>query len=230
MPEFANSVEINYLKNWERHTLSVGLFYRYTENVIQSVKRLTDLGIMENTYENITYSQNAGAEIVAKNRLFNNYLDLTTSLSAYYYQLGANEEWDVAETNSFSWNARINANVKIISNLSAQITAYYNSPRIVAQGTVGDNYAMDLGLRANFLNKTLSLSLSVRDVLDSRTHTQNITWGENFYQENVNTTCGRSYRLTLTYNFGNMKAKKQKKNENTNEDSGEDMDNGMGSF
>ena len=49
MPEFANSVEINYLKNWERHTLSVGLFYRYTENVIQSVKRLTDLGIMENT-------------------------------------------------------------------------------------------------------------------------------------------------------------------------------------
>jgi len=230
MPEFANSVEINYLKNWERHTLSVGLFYRYTENVIQSVKRLTDLGIMENTYENITYSQNAGAEIVAKNRLFNNYLDLTTSLSAYYYQLGANEEWDVVETNSFSWNARINANVKIISNLSAQITAYYNSPRIVAQGTVGDNYAMDLGLRANFLNKTLSLSLSVRDVLDSRTHTQNITWGENFYQENANTTCGRSYRLTLTYNFGNMKAKKQKKNENTNEDSGEDMDNGMGSF
>ncbi|HPG55796.1 MAG TPA: outer membrane beta-barrel family protein [Candidatus Enterocola sp.] len=230
MPEFANSVEINYLKNWERHTLSVGLFYRYTENVIQSVKRLTDLGIMENTYENITYSQNAGAEIVAKNRLFNNYLDLTTSLSAYYYQLGANEEWNVAETNSFSWNARINANVKIISNLSAQITAYYNSPHIVAQGTVGDNYAMDLGLRANFLNKTLSLSLSVRDVLDSRTHTQNITWGENFYQENANTTCGRSYRLTLTYNFGNMKAKKQKKNENTNEDSYEDTDNGMGSF
>ena len=64
---------------------------------------------------------------------------------------------------------------------------------------------MDLGLRANFLNKTLSLSLSVRDVLGF-SYDANITWGENFIKK-CNTTCGRSYRLTLTYNFGNMKAK-----------------------
>ncbi|MBR4482468.1 MAG: TonB-dependent receptor family protein, partial [Paludibacteraceae bacterium] len=218
MPEFGNVVELNYLKDWEMHSLSASLFYNYTENVIQQVSRLITTDVMETTYENITYSQSAGAELVAKNRLFKNYLDLTTTISAYYYQLGANEEYKIKRTDSFSWNARINANVKIISNLSAQISAYYNSPRIVAQGSVDQNYGLDLGIKANFLNKKLSISFSVKDVLDSRKKGRSITESTNFHQESFRTSCDRSYRLTLTYNFGNMKSKnKDKKNGDRND-------------
>lgn len=218
MPEFGNVVELNYLKDWEMHSLSASLFYNYTENVIQQVSRLITTDVMENTYENITYSQSAGAELVAKNRLFKNYLDLTTTISAYYYQLGANEEYKIKRTDSFSWNARINANVKIISNLSAQISAYYNSPRIVAQGSVDQNYGLDLGIKANFLNKKLSISFSVKDVLDSRKKGRSITESTNFHQESFRTSCDRSYRLTLTYNFGNMRSKnKDKKNGDRND-------------
>ncbi len=226
MPEFGNAVELNYLKTWDMHTLSVQMFYRYTENVIQQVSKLNASDIMFTTYENITYAQNAGLEIVAKNRLFHNYLDLTTSLSGYYSQVGANEEYKIKETNSFSFNARINANVKIIDNLSAQVNLFYNSPRTQVQGSTDHNYGMDLGFKANFLNKKLSLSLSVRDVLNSRQRSENITYSDNFYQKSNNTTSGRNYRLTLTYNFGNMKGKKpnkQDQNSMGNDDFDEDF-------
>lgn len=218
MPEIGNVAEINYMKTWDRHTLTLGLFYRYTQDVIQQVSRLNaETDVMGTTYANITHSQNAGAEIIAKNRLFRNYLDLTTSVSAYYYQLGSNEEYDIAGSESFSWNARINANVKIVSWLSAQVNAYYNSPTIVAQGTRDHSYGIDLGLRASFLDKSLTVSFTVRDLLNSRRYNSlSTTYGSNFYQENVNTTIGRSFRLNISYNFGNMK--KRFKQDRTSEE------------
>lgn len=225
LPEFGNVVELNYLKTWEQHTLSVQLFYRYTENVIQRVSKLLDNNAVYTTYQNITYSQNAGAEIVAKNRLFKNYLDLTTTLTAYYYQLGPNQEYNIKRTDSFTWGARINAGIKIIDNLSAQINAYYRSPEIVAQGHSDHQYGMDLGIKANFLKKKLTLSFSVRDVLNSRNHSLQIRESNNFYQESNNLSSGRNYRLTLTYNFGNIKNKNKGKNkQNNNENDFNDED------
>ena len=230
-PEYSNNVEFNYLKTWDMHTLSVGAFYSYTENVIQRVQRLGDNGIMENTWDNINQSQSAGIDLTVKNRLFNNYLDLTTTATAYYYQLGENAEYNIGKTETFSWNARINANVKIINNLSAQITGYYNSPSLVAQGSVGHRYGMDLGLKASFLEKALNLSFTVRDVLNSRNKNTRETWGENFYQENGNISSGRSYRLTISYNFGNMGRKRPPKgSQGMNGDMGSEMGgmDGMG--
>ena len=76
---------------------------------------------------------------------------------------------------------------------------------------MGHRYGMDIGLKATFLNKALNLSFTVRDVLNSRSKSTRETWGDNFYQENGNISSGRSYRLTLSYNFGNMGRKRPQK-------------------
>jgi outer membrane receptor protein involved in Fe transport len=223
MPEYSNNVELNYLKTWDEHTISAGLYYSYTENVIQQVKKLNEMGIMENTYDNINYSHNAGIELTAKNRLFHNYLDLTTNLTGYYYCLGENAAYNIERSQNFSWNARVNANVKIISNLSAQITAYYNAPRLVAQGSVDHRYGLNAGIKASFLDKALTLNFTVNDILNSRSHSVRTNWSDNFYQESANTSIGRSYRLSIAYNFGNMRPKKSKSTQNKLS-AGESMD------
>ena len=166
--------------------------------------------VMYNTYANITYSQNVGVEVIAKNRLFENYLDLTSSVSAYYYQLGGNEQYDIDMTQSFSWNARVNANVKILRNLSAQATIFYESPRIVAQGSEDDSFGVDLAIKSSFLNDALSLSFSVRDLFNTRRRGGISTcYGSDFYQETVNTSSGRTWSLNLSYNFGNIRKNKK---------------------
>ena len=67
-PEYSNSFELNYIKTWEKHTLSVSTYYRNTDNVIQRI-RYREGDVMKSTSANITQSSSAGAQIVAKNKL-----------------------------------------------------------------------------------------------------------------------------------------------------------------
>jgi outer membrane receptor protein involved in Fe transport len=215
-PELTNSFEFNYLKSWEQgHAVSTSLYYRSNTDVIQRVRKLQN-EIMESTFENITTSESAGAEFVVKNRLFASKLDLTSTLNAYYYSLAGNEEYNIPSTESFTWNARINANMIIQRGFTSQLTGYYRAAQLEAQGRSEEVYGLDLGLRKTFFKGALSVGLSIRDLLDSQ-RTTSISWGENFYQESASLYSGRSYRLTATYNFGNMKnGKRQDSNRNNN--------------
>ena len=218
LPQFSSALELNYLKNWERHTLSAGVFYRFTDQVIQNIRYVTN-GQMENTFVNVSKSQNIGIEIVGKNRLWGNLLQLTTSLNGYYSQMdSATYRLDKAtvfipQQNNFTWSARVNASFMFLKNLSAQLTGRYSSPRLIAQGRTTHSYAIDLGLRTSFLDNQLSLNLMARDILNSRGR-KSERWSDNFYEYSENQWHGRTIGLTLTYNFGNMKPKKKPMREN----------------
>ncbi len=231
LPEFSSALELNYLKNWESgQTLSGGLFYRFTDDVIQNVRYVNDMGVMENTYINVSQSQRLGVELVSKNRLFKNFLQLTTSLSGYYSTMDAAEyTFNNAATvyidaqRNFAWRARINAMMMFGKDFSGQITGRYSSPQLVIQGKTTHMYAIDLGLRKTFFDKKLGLNFSVRDILNSRNRSSE-RWGDNFYQISENRFMGRHLNLMLTYNFGNMKPKQSKPNREASDAYGGDSE------
>ncbi|MBR1427291.1 MAG: TonB-dependent receptor [Paludibacteraceae bacterium] len=215
-PSYSSNLELNYLKTWERHTLSAGLFWRYKEDIVQNVSYV-DGAIMRNTYINAATRHETGLEIAAKNRLFGELLQLTTSVDLYYNLIGASTydnilngrevHIDLPSQQTFAWSARINASFLFTKTFSGQLYAGYRSPRVLAQGMTTHSYNIDLGLRKTFLEKRLALSLNVRDILDSRAR-RSITWGEGFRQESERRWHSRSVSLTVTYNFGNMQQRK----------------------
>ena len=217
LPSYSNNLELNYLKTWERHTLSAGVFWKYNEGAVQNIKYM-DGTVMKNTYLNVATRQELGVELVAKNRLFGELLQLTTSANFYWNNIAAVNEniihqgiqipVNLPKQNIFAGSVRINAQFLFTKNFSGQISARYRSPRVVAQGTTSHSYSIDLGLRHTFLNKQLALALNVRDLLDSRAR-RNITWGEGFWQFSENRWHSRSVSLTLTYNFGNQQGRKR---------------------
>ena len=219
LPAYSNNLELNYLKTWERHTLSAGVFWKYNEGAIQNFKYMdTDGQTMKNTYFNISNRQELGIEVVAKNRLFGELLQLTTSANFYWNNIAAVHDTlihqgvtipvNLASQNIFAGSVRVNAQFMFTKNFSGQISANYRSPRVVAQGTTSHSYSIDLGLRHTFLNKQLALALNVRDLLDSRAR-KNTTWGDGFWQFSENRWHSRSISLTLTYNFGNQQGRKR---------------------
>lgn len=225
-PEYTAAFELNYIKNWDNHTLSASVYHRATDDVIQDVRYLNN-GTMETTFMNMTNSKNTGLELVSKNRLFK-ILNLTSSVNlyrgtmdsaVYYNPYNASIQTVIPAQQNFSWSARMMANFMLSKNTSGQLTADYSAPRLIAQGRETASYAIDLGLRQTFLDKSLSLSLMVRDLLNSRKR-NTVTWGEGFYQESSTYFHGRMIGLTATYNFGNMKPKKSQK---PAESSGSDM-------
>ena len=209
-PEYSNAYEINYLKNWENHTLSLSGYYRTTDDVIERISYSTG-NIIYTTHENVAKTQSAGLEIVGKNRLFKR-LDLTTTVNLFYYKLDAfkytinGQEITGDADENFSWNARMTANVMLPWGITLQATGRYDAKRIVAQGYREPSYSLDLGLRKMF-NQNWSVSINARDILDSRGR-ETVTINDQFYRYSKNSHGGRRFGITVTYSFGNMKAKK----------------------
>jgi len=217
LPELSNAFEFNYIKTWDNHTLSSSLYYRFTDDVMQSVQFLNN-GTMENTTMNVAKSTNLGLELVAKNRLFK-IVNLTSTLNLYYNKIDESSYASIYDPNIitripeqelFSWNVKSMANIILGRNTFLQLTGDYSAPRLIAQGEESASYAFDLGLRQTFLNKNLSLNLMVRDMFNTRKRTT-ITSGTGFIQDSQSYFMGRMIGITATYNFGNMKPKQAKK-------------------
>ena len=223
-PQYSNAFELNYIKNWEEHMLSFSGYYRNTNDVIQRISFLEN-NIMKTTSENIAKTQSAGIELVGKDKLFK-FLDLTTTVNLFYSKLdgftympeGADKPVIGKAQEDFSWNARMIANFMLPYAISLQLTGNYNAKQLVAQGYRKPNYSVDAGIRKSFLDRKLSLSINVRDLFDSRKrHT--ITSGEGFEQDSENWRGGRRFGFTLTYSFGNMRAKNNKSSKQPDNDS-----------
>ena len=232
-PEISSAVELNYLKTWDNHAISAGLYYRFSDNAIERVRYLDD-NVMYSTFENVSRRQSAGLELVAKNKV-TKWLNLTTTVNCYYaamdsvfYDTNLDGALDLLYPfqQSFSWNARIMANFLIPMGWSAQLTGMYRSADVVAQGKMNSQYVVDLGVRKSFLDRKLNLALSVRDLLNSR-RWASTTWGDNFWQYSSHEPRGTMFSLSLTYNFGNMRAKKQRPQSGGMDMGGEGMDEGM---
>ena len=217
-PEFSNSFSLNYLKTWNDHSLLVSAYYRPTSDVIQRInyQSSTD-GLMYSTSVNVAKSLSSGLEVVLKNKLFR-ILDLTTTVNAYYYKLNG-FSYDIdgqtvtgKGNDNFTWNARMTASLILPYDISVQATGRYNARQVITQGHRKANYSVDLGARKNFFNKALTVAVNCRDLLNSRKWV-NYTESDTFTRYQMNKRGGRNVNLTVTWNFGNMKAKKKPQKE-----------------
>lgn len=213
-PMYSNAFELNYIKSWTYHMLSLSAYLRTSTDMMNRVSYL-DGDVMYTTWANVADQVNSGCEIVLKNSLFKSRLDLTTTVNLYNNHISAwNYDFQAESGNviplsgkkqdSFAWDARVMANVRLPWSLSMQATGNYNSKMLSAQGSRQGGWSVNLGFRRNF--GPLSVSLNCRDLFDSRRF-KSTTTGPGYVQYNERWRNGRTFRLTLKFSFGNMKAK-----------------------
>lgn len=238
LPSYSSAVELNYLKTWDQHVLSGGLFWRFREGIVQNLKFM-DGGTMKNTYVNFKSRHEVGLELVSKNKLWGEHIQLTTSVDLYYNTMsGGDFQGDIYGTlvkitmprqNAFVARVRISGQFMFTKTFSGQLSARYSSPRVLAQGRTDHSYTVDAGLRKTFLNKKLALTFNVRDIFNSRAR-RNTSTGDGFWQYQENAWMSRMISLGFSYNFGNQSsAKKNKTNLQSDEfGDGEDIGSGGG--
>lgn len=220
-PQYSNAFELNYIKSFTNHILSASAYLRTTSNTMNRISYIVD-GIMYTTQANAGNQTDAGVELVMKNSLFRNVLNLTTTANLYNNHVSA---WSLnfphegmlipvsgEKRNSFAWDIRCMASVRLPWDLSFQVTGRYNSRQLTAQGSREAGWNVDAGLRKNVGD--WSFSLNCRDLFDSRkmhSYTYGFTPdGIGYTQEDERWRGGRTIRLTVKYSFGNMKTKRAK--------------------
>ena len=229
-PEYSNSFSLNYLKTWKQHSLLVSAYYRPTSDVMQRITYQSSIdGLMYQTNFNVAKSTSTGLEMTAKNKFFR-ILDLTSNVNLYYYKLDGYDFTIDGQTirgegnHSFTWNARMMASLMLPYSISVQLTGRLQSRQVITQGYRKSGYSVDFGARKTFFNKMFTLSVNCRDLFNSRKW-RNHTSSETFTRDQEFFRTGRTFRFTLTWNFGNMKSKKRQRPNGEEGEGEEDFNN-----
>ena len=220
-PEYTNSFELNYIKSWTMHMISLSAYLRTGDNKMERISYL-DEDVMYSTFYNVGKETNSGVEIVVKDSFWRGKIDLTTTVNLYNNHLSAwetkfisplsDKEFDISgkRQNAFAWDARMMFSIRLPWSLSFQATGRYSSKQLTAQGSRQPGWSVDAGIRKTVGN--WSFSISGRDLFDSRKF-KNTVYGDGYTQVTERWRGGRRVQFTVKYSFGNMGGKKGKQSQ-----------------
>ena len=217
-PEFTDSYEINYLKYWDDLTLSGGVFYRNTTDVIQRVLFFNPDGTTTRQPENLANSESLGLEFTFQYS-GSKWLRLDGNANFFRQQInGQNVDSDFSSDN-VTWFARLTPRITVWEGSDIQIRLNYRAPRESVQGRRKGITSLDLGWSNDILSKSGTITLSVRDLLNSRKR-QSETFGDGFFRTSEFQWRSRSVNLAFNYRI-NQKKKRQRSSRGEGDGGGE---------
>jgi outer membrane receptor protein involved in Fe transport len=212
-PEDVHAYEFSYNKFWPKVTFISSVYFRQTNDVIQRFTRSLEEqpGVTLTTPENLTRERSTGLEMIGKIDVLKAW-NFTANVNLFQRNIQGVPEYGILENSGFSWDANVTNNITLPYNISLQIKADYNAAQVMAQGKRNAMFGMDAGAKYDFPNKKSSLSLNVRNVLNTRnwSMTTDIPGAFTDFKRYMQ---GPVASLTYSYRFGNttFKAKKPKK-------------------
>ncbi|MEO6914854.1 MAG: outer membrane beta-barrel family protein, partial [Chitinophagaceae bacterium] len=184
-PEFTNSFEFNYSKQYSNGSFLGVLYFRnnkaditrYSDTI--SAAQLSQLGnatiepgAILNTFINAQYTNRVGAEVTLQQK-FGNF-EIIPNINLQYRKVKANVGKLNLGNKGFNWESKIIMNYKlaatskILNNTNFQLSAQYESPRVLPQGRNRRQYQTDFALRKEFLkNNAAAITFAINDVFNT---------------------------------------------------------------
>jgi len=216
-PEYIDSYEAGYQKTFGKSLFSMEAYYRITHQKIERVRSLWTEGeeIFLHSYANVGEDYAFGTEMMLTLFPFR-WWNLNLMANIYDYRVRGELYGESFDEGSFNWGLRMNHTFTLRKSTRIQLNANYRSPSVTAQGTHGGMFYTNLAIRQDFLDRALSATLQIRDVLGtaSRSHK---TRGPGFYSYMEFERQPRMLSLTLTYNINNYKIEREGRSENSSD-------------
>lgn len=217
-PEFIDSYELSYMKSVGRAVFSVESYYRITHNKVEFVQSVYDENITLNSVENVGTDYSFGMEFMV-NRPMTAFWNINAMADFYNYKVEGELLGKSYSNESFSWSARLNNMFTINDKTSLQLMGNYQSNRSNSQGESNGFFMSSMALKYEFIKRTLTATLQVRDLFQSSDRERTLE-AEDFYSYSSFDRKAPSVMLNLTYLFNNFK--ENKKQNQAGEDLSED--------
>ncbi len=207
-PEYTNSFDLGVQQKFGTHFIAIEAYARHTTDKMSRVTMVdpNNNDIFITTHDNIGEDLSIGTELMTSLNLTSWY-NLNISGSAFYYEIISDK---YQSNNTVTWRTRINNSFKIKkTGTSIQFSGNYSGPSISAQGTRSAFLRFDAGIKQDFLDRKLSLAVSVRDVLGTMKY-ENIMVTPEFNYTSVWNPNTPSFNITLTYKINDFKRQANK--------------------
>ena len=205
-PEFTDSYELSHIKYWNKTSITTSLYYRKTTGVIQ---RILQDGISDGELITIRAPYNLSTRDAYG-------LEFTFNLQpAKWARFSGNANFFQSKTvgtfngedlsaEGFSWFARTTSQITIAKKLETQIRFNYRGARPTVQGRSNPVYSVDLGMSLDVLKNNGTVTLSARDLFNSRKR-RSIVERPDFFQESEFQWRPRQITLSLNYRLNQKK-------------------------
>lgn len=165
-PEYSDSYELGVLQNWEKSSFYYALYYRYSTGVVNRITTVED-GVTYTRPENVGTNNDVGIEVTYSNE-FNSWLRANATANFYHSVMDAFANGEDLGTETTTFFTRVMSQMKIKKEWDLQTTLSYRAPQNVPQGRRQSYFAVDLGLSKDVLKGNGTLTLSVRDLFNTR--------------------------------------------------------------
>ncbi|HEX6848823.1 MAG TPA: TonB-dependent receptor [Chitinophagaceae bacterium] len=219
-PEFSHSIEAGNLTDWGKGSLLANAYYRHKTGVVERIRILDTLtGITNIIPINLSIQNDVGFEL-AFYLTANEWWRLNTSFNFFRSQAEGSYNGDPLESETFSWTNRTVSRMTFFKKLDFQASVNYQSPRVNTQGKVLSMYSIDLGLARDVFKGKGTLTLNVRDLMNSRRR-RSIVELPDYYSSSDYLWRPRQINLTLNFRLNQQKIER----DDVNGDEGEGNDN-----
>lgn len=213
-PEYSDAVELSYVMGRGDQTFTATAYLKTGSDMISHVSFLApmisdpDVNTMYYGHANVGNMLNSGILLIATNNLFKR-LNITTSANLYNSHLKAwNTEYPLhgglytvsgKRQNRFVADISCMASLRLPWDLTFQATGRYRSKAVTAQGVEDYTWDVEAGLRKSLGNWTLSMLC--KDIFNSA-RSCDILYGDGYRQKISKWNGGRTFRLSIAFNFG----------------------------
>ena len=168
-PEYTNSVELGYLKYFEKGSLLSSVYYRYRTGVIERVNLIVDEeeGITTRIPVNLSTQNAYGIEFSLSYEFFK-WWKVNGNFNFYRAITEGEFEGRVLESDALTWSSRFNNKMTIFKDIDFQTSVRYRAPRITTQGRRLAMISVDTGFSKDILKGKGTITISAKDLFNSR--------------------------------------------------------------
>ena len=232
-PTLTHNAEVGWTKFFQRFgSVSIEGYARLAQNEIDN---LTDVTTLEDEYlkrivnysvpynMGMSYRYGMSANVTYRPSGFLN-IRLYANAYDYGYRMNYLRDGDIVpiKNHKFSYSFRINAWYKFLDNYQIHASANYNSPTIGLYSTRKARYNINLGLRADFLKRKMSVFINVNDIFNwgarygsgsenSNPYYLSNSTTKNYYFGKPTKPISTSVSAGITFRFGKMELERKAK-------------------
>lgn len=206
-PEYIDSYEIAYQKQFGQNAFTIEAYYRTTENKIERIRSVYRDNIIMQSFENVGKDYSLGTELILNIQATKFW---ETDLTGNFYQYrveGVLDDKDFSNE-SFTWGVRWNNTFKLKENISMQLNPAYSGPEVEAQEIEEGYFRLDAAVMMSFMEKKLKATLQVRDVFGTSQHESTLDLAD-FYSHRIYRHKSPMVMLNLSWRINNYKPSKK---------------------
>ena len=217
-PTFTNSIDLGYLKRWDKLTLNSSIYYQHAINNIEmalteenrDIDGISTLVIIRSPI-NLSSQDRYGFEFTANYNPFK-WWRISNSFNFFKSVTEGSFNGINYDSDNLRWFTRLNSRITLPGKIDWQTRAMYRGPSETAQYKRKSMISVNLAFSKDILKEKGTLSLNVSDLLNTRKH-QSTNYSLTTISEGEFQWRRRQILLNFTYRFNQKKKRGRSRGE-----------------